>query len=334
MIWIVWRGSGILVLIYFFLSAWICSYWFDDTRFGNSAYLGWTLFYAALATTLHALGIYVSRKGHDVNDPEPPKPMMHSHLFFIPVVFWPLILGGLSAKFLFAGSPSDSEFRSDVPVQTIPEEKVLVRTINFLNTSEDTMYYEIGGPGGAYEYENIEPRTYISRTIDPGKYYINGYNADGEMVFSFPSEKLSKDRKKYTKAKDRDGNIVPHRVIGDGTESEKDYDDIWVVLNGERDMLMVEVTSLCNDSLSKEMVNATDWTKLATTYDGTDLIEPLYETDPGKGTFTVLATGEDIPQSHKKSERVFALFSMERGAALTNEYLAKRVINRCPSLSE
>ena len=333
MIWIVWRGSGILVLIYFFLSAWICSYWFDDTRFGNSAYLGWTLFYTAIVTTLHALAIYVSRKGHDANDPEPPKPMMHSHLFFIPVLFWPLILGGLSAKFLYSAEPSEPDY-ADAPVETTIKDELPVRTINFLNTSEDTMYYEIGGPGGAYEYNSIEPRSYISRTIDPGKYYINGYNAAGEVVFSFPAAKLSKDKKKYAEAEDRDGNTVPHRVIGDGTESEKDYDDVWVVLNGERDMLMVEVTSLCTDSLSKELVNATDWTKLAKTYDGTDIIEPLYETDPGKGIFTVLATGEDIPQHCKKSERVFALFSMERGTELTNEYLAKRVMNRCPSLSE
>jgi hypothetical protein len=333
MIWIVWRGSGILVLIYFFLSAWICSYWFEDTRFGNSDYLGWTLFYAAIAASLHAFGIYLSRKGHDENDPEPPKPLLNSHLFFIPVMFWPLILGGLSAKFLFESDPSDRDY-SDIPVQAAPEEKVLSRTINFLNTSEDTMYYEISGDVGAYEYEIIEPRTYISKTLDPGKYFINGMNADGEVIFTFPSDHLSKDKKIYSLVKTNKGKMLPHRLIRDGTTSEKDYDDIWVVLNGERDMIMVEVTSLCNDSLNKAMVSNTDWTKLTTLYDGTDIIEPLYQTDPGKGSFTVLATGEDIPQTHKKSERVFALFSMERGTQLTNEYLAGRVMNRCPSLAE
>lgn len=334
MIWIVWRGSGILVLIYFFLSAWICSYFFDTQKtFGDLPYLGWSLFWAAIVTTIHALLIVVMRYGHDENDPEPPKKITHSHLFFIPVVFWPLILGGLSAKFLLMSGNDRDDYEVVAP-PVVEEEKVFSRTIYFLNPTDDTMYYEISSTDGAYEKEKISPRSYIDKTLDPGKYYISGIDLEGNVVFSFPSGKVTKDKSKSTIAKNHDKASVYHRIIGDGTETEKDCDDIWVVLNGERDMMMVDVTSICHDSLTKSEVEKTDWTKLVTSYDGTDIIEPLYEEDPGKGTFTVLTTGDDIPTSTKKNERVYAMFSYARGTELTNEYLAKRIVKRCPDVSE
>lgn len=335
MIWIVWRGSGILVLIYVFLSAWLCSYWFDgDHTLKNSAYIGWTLFWAAIVVTLHALIIIVSRYGHDENDPEPPKPVMNSHLFFIPVIFWPLILGALSAKMIFSGSDSD---RSDIDPAFLaqpPEQKILKRTIYFLNPTEDTMYYEISSPGGAYEYESISPRSYIDKTLDPGKYYINGIDAAGNIVYTFPSGNITKDKSRTVIAKSHDDENVYHRIIDDGTETEKDCDDIWVVLNGERDMMVIDITSICNDSITKADIENTDWTTRMHSYKGTDIIEPLYGEDPGKSTYTVLATGDDFPTKKGKNERVFAMFSFERGTELNNGYLVKRILKRCPDIPE
>lgn len=340
MIAIVWRGSGIMVLIYFFLSAWLCHFYFDGPHnLNNDAYVGWTLFWAAIATAIHALLILVMKHGEDPNEPktedDPPRNIWHSSLFFIPVMIWPLIFGGLSAKFLIGGDDPGSGTNHTAEVETTePEEKVVSRTIYFLNSSEDTMYYEISGTDGAYEYEGVEPRTYISRTLDPGKYVIRGFDKDGYLVYTFPSEEIAKNKTLSAVGKDHDGESVAHRIIGEGTETDKDCDDIWVVLNGERDMLLVDVTSLCHDGVTAEEVEKAGWSKLTLSYDGRDLVEPLYGRDPGTNTYTVLETGDDIPVTLKKNERVYALMSCDREQEITDEYLAGRIKNRIPALAE
>ena len=257
--------------------------------------------------------------------------MFRAHLFYIPVIFWPLIFGLLSAKFLIGSDKSYDPEDYTMPANAPQKEEVITRSINFLNSSDDTMYYEIGG-SNAYEYKPIEPKTYITRTLDPGKYYINGYDAEGNLVFAFPSGDVAKDKSKSAIAKNSDGANVPMRIIGDATKTDDDYEDIWVVLNGARDMLMVDVTSLCHEGVTKEEVDGIGWTKLTQTFDGTDIIEPLYGEDPGTGFFTVLATGDDIPEKAKKGERVYALFSYERGTEITDDYLAGRIAKRCPAI--
>jgi hypothetical protein len=340
MIWIVWRGSGILVLIYFFLSAWLCSYYFDgDHNLGNSSYIGWTLFWAAIVTALHGAAILLMKYGEDPNAPseenEAPRSIWHSHLFFIPVVIWPLVFGLLSAKFIMASGPSepDSEYVYE-QTQAEPKKKVVKRTINFLNSAEDTMYYEISSTDGAYEYESVDPRSYVSRTLGPGNYVIRGYDKEGNLVYTFPSEETAKDKSLTAMGKDADGATVAHRIIDEGTETEKDCDDIWIMLSGERDMLLIDVTSLCHAGVTAEEIDKINWAKLTETYDGRDLVEPLFGRDPGVNTYTVLPTGEDIPQTVKKNERVYALLSCERGTEITDAYLAKRLKNKFPDLAE
>lgn len=339
MIYIVWRGSGILVLIYFALSAWICSYWFKGAERLSNDHLGWAFLWAAVVTTLHAAAILLAKYGEDPNEPrdedDPPRSIWHSHLFYVPVVVWPLIFWALCANFLIRSDGFDHD--SDVVYENTPvqeEEKVVKRAIYFLNSSEDTMYYEISGTEGAYEYEGVEPRTYISKMLEPGKYVIRGFDKNGEMVFMFPSAEIAKDKSRSATGKDHDGKSVAHRIIGEGTETEKDCDDIWIMLSGERDMLLVDVTSLCHDSVTAAEIESTGWTKLTESYDGRDIIEPLYGVDPGTMTFTVLETGEDIPVTLKKNERVYALMSCDRGKEITDEYLAKRLKNRIPALAE
>lgn len=347
MITIVWRGSGILVLIYFFLSAWLCTYFIDGSHnLNNSAYAGWTLFWAAIAATLHAAMIGITWYGAKAEpeqtvpaepgqEPETPPSLFRSHLFYIPVIFWPLIFGLLSAKFLMGNDAPHSSVTTAPDDARVEQQKVdLSRTIHFLNTSEDTLMYEISGTNGAFEVDHISPRTYISKTLDPGKYIIRTGDREGDVVFTFPSDDIANDKTKCAVAKDRKGKNAAHRVIGDATESKDDYDDIWVVLNGERDMMLVEVTEICHASMTTGEIDKMDWTKLTHAYNGTDIIEPLYGEDPGTGIYTVLATGDDIPTSLTKNERVFALFSFPRGTELTNEYLIERIVSRCPELSE
>ena len=59
---IIWRGAGIVVLIFFGISAWLTSYSFEDTRFGNPPYIGWTMIWASFPSFLLWLGL---RGGND-----------------------------------------------------------------------------------------------------------------------------------------------------------------------------------------------------------------------------------------------------------------------------
>lgn len=339
MIWIVWRGSGIMVLIYFFLSAWLCHYAIDGPHnLGNDSYAGWTLFWAAIATTLHAAAILLMKFGEDPNEPktedDPPRSIWHAHFFYIPVIIWPLIFGLLSVKFLVANDGPDDSDMEYAKEQLPPEKKVVKRTMFFLNSTEDTMYYEVSNTDGAYEYEGVEPHTYIERTIEPGKYVIRSFDKNGDLVYTFPSQEFPADKSLRTAAKDHDGNTVSHRIIEEGTVLEKDCDDIWVVLTGQRDMLLVDVTDLCHAGVTAEEVEKANWTTQAVKYDGRDIVQPLFGKDPGTGgTYTVLATGDDIPETLKKNERVFALMSVSRDQEITDEYLAGRITNRIPALA-
>jgi len=341
---IVWRRSGIALLIYLAISAWIVSYWFDDTRVGNAPYTGWVLFYAAIATALHALALVAIRNAPpdadaNPNDPdpdaEPPAPIWHHSLFFIPVVIWPLIFGGLSAYNLI-GSDGGSDHETTQPVVTAPKKPVVQeRSINFLNSSEDTIYYVISSPGGVYEKTKVLPYEYITRTCEPGKYIITALNTAGEEIYSFPSSEVTADKSKCVKAKNRDDKMAFHRIIGEGTKSEADCDDIWVIMSGARDQGLVDITAVCSGTITKSEVEKIDWsTKIEQTYDGRDIIEPLYEKDPGNGTYTVLPTGDDFPTKAGKKERIFALFSIDRGEKLTDEYLEGRILNRLPDIPE
>jgi hypothetical protein len=85
---LIWQRSGIAIPIVFFICGWIVSNWFEDTRLGNTSFMGWTLFYTAIVTSVHALVVAGAKEEGDNGG-------RHS-FFWIPVGFWPFILGGLS----------------------------------------------------------------------------------------------------------------------------------------------------------------------------------------------------------------------------------------------
>ena len=86
---LIWKGFGIIVPIIFFITGWICSYFFEDTRLGNFAYIGTIMLFSALPVGLIGLGM-----SQPDEDGTPAK--QHS-FFFLPVAWWGLIfiVGGV-----------------------------------------------------------------------------------------------------------------------------------------------------------------------------------------------------------------------------------------------
>lgn len=340
---IIWRRSGLGILIYFFLIAWIVSHWYDDASLRNASYTGWVLFYSAIVCALHALLLLGSNSAKKDTDTDvnadadagttQPSTLWQHSLFFIPVLIWPFLFGAGSA-YNFFGRSENPHHETFVP-SAIPPKPVQKRTIHFLNPTGDSMYYEISSADGVYEKQLISPHKYISRTCRPGKYTIHGLSADGEEVYTFPSGEITADKSKCTSTKDSEGNQVFRRIIGKATESENDYDDIWVMLNGDRNMMIVEITDICPEGTTQSGIKKINWTeRVKTVYDGQDIIEPLYETDPGEETFTVLSPGDDFPAKAGKNERIFALFTIDPEQEIDNDFIAGRILRRLPDLPE
>jgi hypothetical protein len=95
-IMIIWRGQGLVVLVYFFVFAWISSFFFDDTTFGNKLYVGTTLLLAAVPTYFHGKKLAMGSQSayEKVEEGEEREPIV-ADFFFIPLKYWGFIFVGL-----------------------------------------------------------------------------------------------------------------------------------------------------------------------------------------------------------------------------------------------
>ncbi|HEU4717300.1 MAG TPA: hypothetical protein VFU15_05690 [Bacteroidia bacterium] len=333
MIYIVWRRSGILVLVFLGLSFWILGQFYKDQTAHNHSYMAWSFFSAAVATLLQSVLLFVMAKGEQTGSAsaEQPPPSTWSsvrgHSFFaIPVVFWPLILGAASAWFFTSGSGTSSPAGTDAaaPAETEP------RMINLLNPSGDTLFCTIIGTDGVVLTKTNYPNSYARKKIDADVYEIRVTNAKGEVVLHIPSADATADGKKFSVRKDSAGKPELFRIIDAPTDDADDYDDAWINVDGKHDMVLVDITSICNDSVTEKEIEKTDWTQfIRETYSGTDLIEPRCP----DGTGTILDTGADIPVTVGKSGHVFALFAVPSDKPVTAGMLADKIVVRCPRFS-
>jgi hypothetical protein len=340
---IIWRRSGLAVLFYIGISFWIVGNWYKNHSDSNPAYVGWSLFYAALVTLIHALILIKGRYGTFEGNSSAPveeqeqeqasRESIWSHsLFFIPVVIWPFILGGFSGYKLLADEKKDK----DVSHYTAPPKKPVVERRNFhmLNPTNDTLVFRISGPKGVFEKKSVSPHSYVTTEYFPGAYRITGFD-HGDIINIFPSDELTSDKNKCVNVKNNVGDRLFYRIVKEATPSPDDYDDIWVVLGGKHNMLLVDVSEICSANRNEKLIRSIDWTKhIEQTYDGHDLVEPLYGKDPGKGIYTMLGTGGDIPLKLKRNERVFALLSVPVDQKKMSEFVAQRILYRCPEIPE
>lgn len=297
---VIWRGAGILVLIGFILCAWLTSYAFEDTRFGNGSYIGWTMIWSSIPTIL----LFLVLKNWPQSEPAPGEiPTRSSHwshsFFFIPVAIWPVIfLGG--GLYLINTSESDLNYGT----VDVPEEEKLYgeRIINFWNPTQDSISIE------TYYANSGEQR--MNQKIAGGNILFATYTADNYR-FNY------KNRKREVK------------VQGAKYTDTLSYDQAWYVLDHKTDLVLVDVTVACSDTIDKIELAAIDWMELVVErYKGGELIEPKLRSKR-KMKNKVIDPTFQLPLSHGDKEVVYSLIPINRDIDLTEEYLDSMVIDIC-----
>lgn len=297
----IWSGSGISVLIYFGLSAWLTSYSFDDVTLGNGAYMGWSMIWACIPTFLHTLALMAMTKDEVKLEPgEVPAKTKHAFMF-IPVGIWAVILlaGGI---YFVIKSPAEME---EETVQEIPEvenELEGERVINFWNPTDKTITVD-----ATY---NSSGEHRMTETIEPNNIRYATYVADYyDISFGNKKRKI--------------------KVEGGNCEDSTCYDQTWFLLDKNLDLVLIEVTDVCNTTINKGGIREINWlAKKPKRYEGGDLIEPVLKAKSGI-YYRVVDPSFTLPTKVEEGQVIYSLVPIETGLKLTEAYLDSMIIDLC-----
>lgn len=312
---IIYRGLGILVPIVLFIAGWIVSFWFKDTRIGNPDFMGWTLFYTAIVCLLLGLATFggTDRNGN-------PIPKNKHHFFYIPIVFWALIFGGVSAYLLLAtGKTSGESSKQELAVaDTVPK-------IHFCNPTADTLDYLIYTKDGFSEQQTLMPfTTSPAIPIAEKSYVLGALDTKGEATMTLPYyEKY--DATLYEHVQE-DGRTVEQRLIRPLSKQTNDYEDNWMLLNGDYDMILVDVTEIYSGTIVSEKIATIDWMKkIRSRHSGSELIElRIVPSSPG-GAVYVSPPNTYLPVSNPKDRSVYMILTCRNDEDLTGNYIKESV---------
>lgn len=314
---IIFRGAGIVVPIVLFITGWIVSFWYKDARIGNPDFMGWTLFYTAIICLLLGLAFLggdkeTNEQGQRVSKPWP-------HFFFIPIILWGPIFGGISAYLLLGSGKAADPVQEEEEVVTAP-----VPRLHFYNPTEDTLDYLISSTDGLDMQEQLAPYKTITLKLSSKSYLLGSLDQKGEPVMTLPYYE-DYDAKLYEKVKDGD-SYTEHRLIRPLSAATNDYEDNWMLLDGNYDLMLVDVSSLYHEGMiQSEKIAQTDWMKLMKSYPGSELIElSIMPTAPG-GTVYVNAPNTYLPVSRKKDQAIYALIAYDTHIRPDNAYIAEKI---------
>jgi hypothetical protein len=295
----IWRGFGLMVPIVFGICAWIVSFWYEDTRLGNASFMGWSMFYTAIVLLLPGLAMWGGTTDEDGT--------VRKHDFmFVPILFWSLGLGGLCTYVLLQRDPSPSEDEDAAPVvQTTedkePEAEKVYRTVNFLNSSEDTLDCIIKTAGGS-ETVTVNPHSWQPMDLLIDKYSFEVSDRKGKVLATYSADKFEEP-----------------------SSSKVDYESGWVQLdNGGHKLVLVDVTVMMPADYTTKDLAKTDWTKqVVEVYDGKSFMEPQVPKE-AKYNSRVLEPGDLLPSKVGTDEKVYALVTVPADEELTNKYFIER----------
>ncbi len=312
---IIFRGLGIVVPIVLFISGWIVSFWFKDTRIGNPGFMGWTLFYTAIVCLFLGIGTFGGK-----DDKGNPIPQNRHHFFYIPIIFWAFIFGGVSAYLLLATDKKSGESSIEelAVADTVPK-------IHFYNPTADTLEYLIYTKGGLSDQEALMPFTTSSTMQIPEKSYVLGaLDTKGEATMTLPYyEKY--DEKLYETVKE-DGRDVEQRLIRPLSKQTNDYEDNWMLLNGDYDMILVDVTEIYSGTIKKEKIAKIDWMKkIKSRHTGSELIELSIAPSSPEGSVYVSAPNTYLPVSNTSERSVYMILTFPNDEEVTNDFIRESV---------
>ncbi len=294
----IWRGFGLIVPIVFFICAWIVSFFYEDTRLGNASFMGWSMFYTAIVLLLPGLGLWGSKDEDDGTK-------RHHDFMFIPVLFWSLGLGALCTYVLLQRDPTPSEEDTAPVVQTDdekePEKEKVYRTVNFLNSSDDTLDC-IMKAGKASQTVTVNPHSWQPMELVIDKYSFDVSDRKGNILATYSAEKFEEP-----------------------SASKMDYESGWIQLdNGGHKLVLIDVTPMMPADFTTTNLKDYDWTKqVVKVYDGKSFMEPQVPAD-AKYNSRVLEPGDLLPAKVGTDEKVYALITVPADEELTNKYYIER----------
>jgi hypothetical protein len=331
---LVWRGMGIMVPITFIISC-LLTGWISgdhDYTLGNSHMLGW----GSLWTAIICLLMGVVALGGEAKD-EQGNPVKKKHDFFwIPVIVWALIFGGLSLYLLVFAGKSEPEPSTLSDILNAPESSDadsteedfsnIMRVVNFYNPTDDSLTYIVADENGEglIERATVAPRSFVSKEMTAGTYMFSAYNQAKETTLSLPAKEDAGDEKRYRKYKDDKGSFY-QRILDAQTEDTDDYDEAWLVLDGETDLLVVNITEACDPDYTLAMMKEGDWADaIQEELDTRDLVEPLFKSYFEGKRLSVLAPGAKIP-TDIEADQVICLLVPYRGEKSKDAVIEKAV---------
>lgn len=318
---LIFRGAGIVVPIVLFITGWIVSFWYKDSRIGNPDFMGWTLFYTAIICLLLGLAFLggdeeTNEQGQRTRKPRP-------HFFFIPVILWGPIFGGISAYLLLGSGKADDPVKEE---QVVEQQMVMpsVPTINFYNPTEDTLYYLIYTKGGVSDQQYLEPFSTVTIETPEKSYVLGALNTSGEATMTLPYYE-DYDAKLYEKVKDGD-KTVEQRLIRPLSKQPNDYEGNWLFLDGTYDMILVDVTELYDLTIKKDKVAKIDWMKkIKSRNAGSELIELSIAPTTADGLVYVCEPNTYLPKTNSKERSVYLILVHGQGVKVTNDFIKNSI---------
>lgn len=318
---LIFRGAGIVVPIVLFIAGWIVSFWYKDSRIGNPDFMGWTLFYTAIVCLLLGLAFLggeeeTNEQGQRTRKPRP-------HFFFIPVILWAPIFGGISAYLLLGSGKANDPVKEEL----VMEEQVVMPSgpiIHFYNPTEDTLDYLIYTKGGVSDQEPLEPFSSVTMSAPEKSYVLGALNTKGEATMTLPYYEAY-DAKLYEKVKDGD-RTVEQRLIRPLSAATNDYEDNWMLLDGTYNMILVDVTELYDLSIKKDKVAKIDWMKkIKSRHAGTELIELSIAPTTADGSVYVCEPNTYLPKTNSKERSVYLILVHSQGTEPTNDFIKNSI---------
>lgn len=328
----IWRGIGILVPIVFFAIAAVASIWIEDRTLGNSAYVGWTSLGAAVilliiglttlpgTTTDTNTGALVPKKKHD--------------FFFVPIIVWALIFGGVSVYMFLAAGPSVHS-KNRLTYKDITGPRNDARTVHFFNPSADTLRYVYVNTDLQVGEGWVLPGETKDVKLPVGLYQFVVYDQEGnEFYAKKPSQPNAADTSRYATYTDADGTVKALRSVKGSTISYNDYDEAWLLMDQSYSMMLVDVTELCNTKeKSDDKVAKTDWhEKIYGEYNGDDMIEPYIKGEEKDAMhtmtyFTIITPSKPLPNRLNENESCYMLITYKTGDKPSSELIAQQIIS-------
>jgi hypothetical protein len=222
---------------------------------------------------------------------------------FIPVVFWPWIFAGLGIYFV-SGSSSGSDTDYSEEIANLPDgDSNEEQLINFWNPNEDTIQI--------ITYYSTSDKERMDEVIAPNGITYATYDADSYR-FEYLNHK-------------KEINVEAAKKLDTNS-----YNEAWFLLNDVMDLLLVDVSLVCNTDVNRDDIRAISWDKkVKERYDGGTLITPVLDAKGSKTKYTVTYPGRTIPTKIGENEKIFSLIPIYYKTETTDAYLDSMIIDLC-----